>query len=85
MKINVDFTESPTSFPIGFTDTTSFVVEMEEGAHLDPYEGSYDITPTTERQIIQMAHKEAIQDLIIEPIPQNYGLITWNGSYITVS
>ena len=49
------------------------------------YEGSYDITPTGEQQVIHMDGMRASGDLIIEPIPSNYGLITWDGSVITVS
>ena len=49
------------------------------------YEGSYDITPSGERQVVHMDGMRASGDLVIEPIPSNYGLITWDGSTITVS
>ena len=86
MKINVDFIESPTSFQVGFNESaSSFEVQMEQGKSIEIYDGSYDITPSSERQVLPMTLKEAIQDLIIEPIPNNYGLITYDGSIITVS
>ena len=50
-----------------------------------PYQGSYDITPTSEAQVLHMEGLTASTDLVIEPIPSNYGLITWDGSTITVS
>ena len=50
-----------------------------------PYEGDYEFTPTQQQQVIQIAGKAARQDIIINPIPSNYGLITYNGSFITVS
>ena len=50
-----------------------------------PYEGSYEFTPSAEEQTIAISGKKATQDITINPIPQNYGLITWNGSYLTVS
>lgn len=50
-----------------------------------PYEGEYEFTPTQEQQTIQIAGKSASKDIIINPIPNNYGLITYNGSFITVS
>ena len=50
-----------------------------------PYEGEYEFTPMQEQQVIQIAGKSASQDIIINPIPNNYGLITYNGSFITVS
>lgn len=49
------------------------------------YEGDYTITPTQEAQVIEIEHKTARSNIIINPIPQNYGLITWNGSVLTVS
>lgn len=49
------------------------------------YSGDYRITPTTSTQVIAIAGKTATQDITIDPIPSNYGLITWNGSTITVS
>lgn len=49
------------------------------------YEGSYDITPSAQAQTIPIDGMRAAHDIVIEPIPSNYGLITWNGSTITVS
>ena len=49
------------------------------------YEGSYDIVPSSEVQTIRIDGMRAAHDLIIESIPSNYGLITWDGSIITVS
>lgn len=49
------------------------------------YEGSYTVTPTTQRQTLLTANKLMTDDVTIEPIPSNYGLITWNGSTLTVS
>ena len=52
---------------------------------VEPYEGSYEFTPSGERQEIEIENKRATQNIIIDPIPENYGLITWDGSVITVS
>lgn len=49
------------------------------------YEGSYSFTPTTDYQTIEIKDKRATADIVINPIPSNYGLITWNGSTLTVS
>lgn len=51
----------------------------------DPYEGEYVITPSGAVQILATKGKTAAQNITIQPIPQNYGLITWNGSILTVS
>jgi hypothetical protein len=49
------------------------------------YEGKYEFTPTNELQTININGKQAKKDITINPIPSNYGLITYNGSEITVS
>lgn len=49
------------------------------------YDGPYEWTPTDEIQTIEIAGKKAIDHIKINPIPSNYGLITWDGSTITVS
>lgn len=51
----------------------------------DDYEGAYEFTPTESTQTAQIEGKKATQDIVINPIPTNYGRITWNGSKITVS
>ena len=51
----------------------------------EEYEGVYDFTPSAETQTIPINGKTATQDITINPIPQNYGLITWNGATLTVS
>ena len=54
-------------------------------ATTDPYEGAYEVTPTTEAQILPTALKNLTDNIVINPIPSNYGLITWDGSTLTVS
>lgn len=49
------------------------------------YDGEYDITPSGQAQVFQTNGKKITHDFIVEPIPSNYGLITWDGSTITVS
>lgn len=51
----------------------------------NPYEGPYSVTPSQQIQILQALNKTCTQDITIEPIPECYGLITWNGFYLTVS
>ena len=48
-------------------------------------EGEYDITPTNTEQVFSTEGKRCPHNFIVEPIPNNYGLITYNGSIITVS
>ena len=54
-------------------------------AKIPAYEGSYTVIPGTVAQVLQTAGKSMAENVTVGPIPQNYGLITWNGSIITVS
>lgn len=51
----------------------------------DPYMGDYTITPSTETQVFQTKNMRMTDDLTINPIPNYYGLITYDGSGLTVS
>ena len=49
------------------------------------YQGEYSFTPSSDEQVIETNGYALLQNITIAPIPSNYGLITWNGSTITVS
>ena len=49
------------------------------------YEGPYEITPTQVTQTLATDSLYMRGNITIKPIPQNYGLITWNGATLTVS
>jgi len=51
----------------------------------DPYTGDYVVTPSNELITLETKDKRMTDHVKINPIPSNYGLITWNGSTITVS
>lgn len=61
------------------------IVTAIEQRTLPIYSGPVTITPGAET--ITLATTETIveQDIVINKIPDNYGLITWNGSTLTVS
>lgn len=50
------------------------------------YEGATEITPTRSTQVFPTAGQVVLTDLIVNPIPRNYGLITdLGGGRISVS
>lgn len=51
----------------------------------DHYEGPIEVTPAQQTQTLQTEGLLVDSDITINPIPSNYGLITWNGSVLTVS
>ena len=52
---------------------------------LPVYTGDTEITPSTTEQVLNTADRVVTRNIVINPIPPNYGLITWNGSTLTVS
>ena len=52
---------------------------------VDVYGGPYEFTPTEDTQTVAIDRKMATENIVINPIPYNYGLVTWNGSTLTVS
>ncbi len=63
------------------TDQTIFVNNITA----DEYTGTTTVVPSPFQQILETTDKLLVTDIIVEPIPSNYGLITWNGSVLTVS
>ena len=49
------------------------------------YDGPHEVTPGQTVQTLYTADKMLVRNIIVNPIPSNYGLIEWNGSYLTVS
>lgn len=49
------------------------------------YEGPYTATPSASAQVLATAGKLMTEDITIERIPSQYGLVTWDGAVITVS
>lgn len=51
----------------------------------DVYDGTVTVTPSSTAQVLATGGHTMATDVTVEPIPSNYGLITWNGSTLTVS
>ena len=48
------------------------------------YHGSFEVTPGDEPQTVECAGLLMPQDIIINPVPSNYGRIEWNGVSLSV-
>ena len=72
------------SFTCSFNEGSEF--EVDFGANVaGEYQGAYEVTPTQQTQTLPTVNKVLTDNVVIKPIPNNYGLITYNGSIITVS
>lgn len=60
------------------------VTVIREGT-FPAYTGATEITPSQETQTLNTANKSVYQNIVVNPIPSNYGLITWDGSKLMVS
>lgn len=49
------------------------------------YQGVTEVTPTRSTQTLQTRGYLLRDNITVNPIPSNYGLITWDGSALTVS
>ena len=63
----------------------NFSVDFGPGTPGGDYEGPYNITPTNRTQVLPTRNKTLDGDITVNAIPNNYGLITYNGSVLTVS
>lgn len=80
---------------VGFTETDPFVCDVDQGEEFvcemggevpsGDYDGPYTVTPSQQTQTLPTMNKTLSQNVVINPIPSNYGLITWNGTTLTVS
>ena len=67
---------------VGRLDAT---LSLPQAVAVDEYSGPYEFPPGNAPQVVEIANKKATADITIGPISDNYGLITWDGSTLTVS
>ena len=85
LKMDVVFRQED-PFVCSFNEGQSFNVSFGgESFRPDQYSGPCEATPTTSTQTLQTSGLLVPDNITINPIPSNYGLITWNGSTLTVS
>ena len=51
----------------------------------DPYEGAYTVDPGQSAVVLETRNLWMHENVTVNPIPNYYGLITWDGSKLTVS
>lgn len=62
--------------------TMDTAIQVVQGEH---YAGSTHVTPTDTAQTLATAGLFVDEDIVVDPVPQNYGRITWDGATLTVS
>ena len=77
-RFNMTFHAGTQTFPMSFGS----VVRVGD---YELYDGPYSATPSNVAQIIPTSQMLMTENFTVNPSPSNYGLITWDGSVLTVS
>lgn len=64
---------------------TAVATTINVAERVPTYTGAYEFTPSENEQVIEIEEKKAVQNIVINPIPSNWGKIGWNGAYLTVT
>lgn len=88
MPLRATFNDGNQNLSASFLNADTLDASLNSTVYVpqvDVYEGPYEATPTQFTQTLSTEGFTMAQDVIIHPIPSNYGLITYNGSILTVS
>ena len=80
--LDVAFNQTEQRLDVGFKNFQSATT----GGDAEYYKGSYEVTPLAEAQTLPTSGKILTEDVTIKPIPQEYGLVTYdNRKVITIT
>ena len=57
---------------------------IQQGQHYPTYTGDTTVTPSQHTQTLSTSGSVLKADIVINPIPNNYGRIEWNGVTLSV-
>ena len=77
--------EEITEIAVNIDETTGFAVDIDVTQNATLKEQEKSITPTREEQTVLPDAGHCLSKVTVAAIPENYGLITYNGYSITVS
>lgn len=88
--ILLDVDLSVEEYELEYSESESFDLDMDMAIIVnniegEKYHGPTEVTPTQSTQELLTAGKVVLSNITVNPIPSNYGLITYNGSVLTVS
>lgn len=69
----------------GNISVTAEVINKIRSTNYEEYTGDTRVTPSDFSQVLLTANKVLLDNIYIDPIPSNYGKITWDGAVLTVS
>ena len=84
LTLNVVFQEEA-PFVCDLEENDSFEVDFGEKYTPPIYNGPSEVDPSQSTQVLETSGKMLLTNITVNPLPSYYGLITWNGSVLTVS
>lgn len=88
MPLRATFNEGNRNLSASFLNADTLDASLNSTVYvpvLDPYPGPYEVVPSDVVQTLQTRGLAMAQNVTVQPIPSNYGRITYNGSILTVS
>lgn len=80
--------ETNLSYKIDGQVSLTTQIDGDAGAYMPIYPASYtgatEVTPSEETQTLLTHGLTVVQDIVVNPIPTNYGRITYSAGIITV-
>lgn len=76
--------DTDSSYTCTFTESANMVVDLGPSISKE-YHGPVEVVPGPEYQTLHTTNRILADEIVIDPIPNNYGLISWNGNELTVS
>ena len=65
-------------------DGESGIVTKVVGQDLPTYTDATEVTPSGNEQVLLTADMVLTKNIIVNPIPENYGRLLWSGNTLTV-
>lgn len=85
MTASTDVVVFPARLSVSSLEISSELGVRYEVSDKPYYRDDYEVTPSDEMQILHVANMAMIHDIVINPIPSNYGKVTYNGQIITIT
>lgn len=85
MTVDTDAKSIPITIRDGYKNIRLTVNTTIIAGEPGDYDGPYVVTPSDAVQVLPTKNAKLDDYIRVQPIPKNYGLITWNGSFLTVS
>lgn len=65
-------------------ESLSGKIKVPSVVGVDPYEGEYAVTPGEKTIVLSTDKKYMAENVVVNPIPSNYGKIVWNGAHLRI-